>query len=330
MNIVEINNSDVWNDYVASLPRSSFLQMWEWGTFQQEVGRSIERLQFVEEDRILGAAQFVTHELPLGRSYVFSPRGPVWSTDFNRQSEVYELVRRRLSKYKGLLFWRLEPSSGKMPQSAISIPDVQPAVTQMLDLQVGMDKVMIGMKQKTRYNCRLAEKKGVKVSFVSALGKPNWDKQAEDFWKLLTETSQRHGIRHHNREYYVAMIQDLGEEGILEIARAEYNGQLLAMNLMIGCGDTMTYVHGASTENDKQVMAPYALQLAAIERAQVAGYHWYDMYGVAPAVMSKHKLSGVTRFKSGFGGAEFVYPGTVDFPLKTRWYALYDIVRRLR
>ncbi len=331
MKIIECTNQSEWDSFMAAGERSSFLQSWEWGDFQAAVGRQVVRYQMVEEDEVLAAAQVLNYPFRLGWVYAFSPRGPVWGEEFSRQSEVYELVRREIRKQRKRIFWRLEPASEPIPKTAVRVADVQPAVTQMIDLSRSKEEVLAVMKQKTRYNCRLAVKKGVVVSFVTSEDQPDWEAQLDDFWTLVEETSQRHGIRHHPRDYYRAMILQLGAAGMLELVRAEHEGDLLAMNIMIRFGDTVTYLHGASThEKKKKLMAPYALQWAAIQRAQTAGYSWYDFYGVAPAGAEAHKLSGVTRFKAGFGGELYSYPGTVDLPLRTGWYALYDILKKLR
>jgi len=200
----------------------------------------------------------------------------------------------------------------------------------MISVQQTDQQLLALMKQKTRYNIRLAEKKGVEVEFVSQDGQADWHTMITAWTALLEETSTRHGIRNHPPEYYRHMISTLGEGGRLEIVVARHEGDILAMNLNMSFGDTMTYVHGASTERKRNVMAPYALQWESLRRAREHGYVWYDFYGVAPEGVENHPLAGVTRFKQGFGGKTFVYPGTYEFPILPLWYKIYHTIKRFR
>ena len=171
------------------------------------------------------------------------------------------------------------------------------------------------MHQKTRYNIRLAEKKGVEVHVGG-------EKDFEDFWKLMSQTSDRDAFRVHDREYYQKMLAV--DHNFIKLFCARYQGKLLAASIVSFFGDTVTYMHGASSNEHREIMAPYALQWQVIKIAQEAGYKYYDFYGI-----NEKKWPGVTRFKLGFGGREIDYPGTFDVALN--WmYRLYKVARWIR
>ena len=186
------------------------------------------------------------------------------------------------------------------------------------------------MHQKTRYNLRLAEKKGVTVREAR-------NDEFEVLWELMRNTCERDGFRLHGKEYYREMLKsDLGvvisdsdnsnhQSLIIKLFFAEYEGKVIAANIIAFFGDTVTYVHGASADKYRNVMAPYLLQWHCIKTAKEQGYKYYDFYGI-----DENKWPGVTRFKKGFGGEELQYPGTFDAVFGEGWYNMYKALRWVR
>jgi len=194
--------------------------------------------------------------------------------------------------------------------------DVQPSQTLILDLTKSEEEILQAMHQKTRYNIRLAEKKGVKIVEAGA-------DRFEEFWQLLTSTGDRDDFNLHGRGYYQAMLKM--DKSFVKLLFAEYQGKPLAGNLVIFFGDTATYIHGGSSNDNREVMAPYAMQWHTIKLAKQAGYKYYDFHGI-----DETKWPGVTRFKMGFGGQIVKYPGTFDLVYDEAWYNIYKMIRKVR
>jgi lipid II:glycine glycyltransferase (peptidoglycan interpeptide bridge formation enzyme) len=194
--------------------------------------------------------------------------------------------------------------------------DIEPSRTILLDLGKTEDELLAAMHQKTRYNIKLAEKKGVAVAIGS-------EKNFDEYWRLMQATAGRDSFRLHDREHYRKMINS--SQGMMNLLLADYQGKAIAGNIMAFYGDTATYVHGASSNEHRDVMAPYALQWAAIKTAKAQGCKYYDFYGI-----DENKWPGVTRFKRGFGGSEVEYPGTMDVIFNKAKYSIYKISRNLR
>jgi peptidoglycan pentaglycine glycine transferase (the first glycine) len=171
------------------------------------------------------------------------------------------------------------------------------------------------MHQKTRYNIRLAEKKGVKIYEAGP-------EKFDDFWQLMTVTCERDKYRLHSRNYYAQM---LAEKKLIKLYLAEFKNKPIAAVLASFSGDTVTYMHGASANDERNVMAPFLLQWEIIKSAKLAGYKYYDFYGI-----DEKKWPGVTRFKKGFGGEEINYTGTFDLVFNSTWYNIYKILRKFR
>ena len=139
--------------------------------------------------------------------------------------------------------------------------------------------------------------------------------------------AKRQGIVAHPAEYYRKMFENISGD-ILKLYVAEYEGKVIAVNLVVFYGETCIYLHGASDDNFRNVMAPYALHWAIIKRAKECGLKYYDLWGISDD--QKSGWVGITRFKRGFGGGDVFAPGTFDLPVRRFWYSVYTLARRMR
>lgn len=316
--IARVTNPEGWNEAVLE-KGGGFLQSWQWGEFQRSLGREVLRLR---GDGALG--QFVRMGLPFGKSYWYSPMGPLGGLEaFAKDPEIA----------KGM-FLRFEPQAMPERPDARKVRDVQPGQTLVIDLDRDPDDILAAMHEKWRYNIRLAERKGVKVYIAGER-----DAGALDvFWDLLQETTERDRFRAHGKEYYRSMLEALAGAPATDgktrpVARfvfAEHDGRVLAANLMVYFGRTATYLHGASSRARRELMAPHLLHWTAMLDAKAWTYGRYDFWGVAPEGAEDHPWAGITRFKRGFGGRYLEYPGTYDVPLDRTWYGLYALAQKLR
>jgi peptidoglycan pentaglycine glycine transferase (the first glycine) len=299
-----------WNQFILEHgPRSGrFLQSWEWGEFQKVVGERVRREKFLEDGKVIGLAQWLDKKVSLLGEYSFCPKGPigVWQPRDSHQ-----------------MFLRVEPADSDLPRYARKSIELNPAHTCITDLSPSEDGLLATMHQKTRYNIRLAQKHEVDISltggnFMSA-------------WSLFKQTSSRGQFRLHSRGYYEKMLESLHRDCRAFLATASHEGNLLAANVMIDFGDTRTYLHGASSNEHRNLMGPYLLHWELMRDAKAHGLLFYDWWGVAPAdAPLSHSWAGISRFKRGFGGEEIVSPGTFDIVLKSFRYKLYQFARALR
>lgn len=320
MRIINLTDKKQLNDFVGQEAHSQFLQSWQWGEFQERVSGVVWRIGVVEDDKLLASAKFVKKQLPMGRSYFYCGRGPVFKGGIWQEEAGTRLFNeiKRLAQEESIMFLRFDPtfSIADFPYPLVQTIDVQPSKTAVLDLSLAEEDISIKLHQKTRYNIKLAEKKGVKIIESGAA-------RFEEFWQLLVSTGDRDEFNLHGRSYYQMMLKL--NNSFIKLFFAELNGKPLAVSLVVFFGDTTTYIHGGSSNEDREVMAPYALQWQTIKLAKQMGYKYYDFYGV-----DEVKWPGVTRFKKGFGGFEKEYPGTFDLVYDESWYSIYKMVRKIR
>lgn len=323
MEIVYIKNKKELNDFTGAQKYGQFLQSWQWGAFQEKVAGEVLRLGVKKDGEIIAAASLTKKKLPIRKSYYYCPRGPIINHQLSTTNHqlilelLFNEIKKRAEEEKAI-FLRFDPifrvkDFGLPLQKTI---DVQPSKTTLLDLKEEEGELLKKMHQKTRYNIRLAEKKGVKI-FEGDI------KYFDSFWRLLNETTERDDFRPHGQDYYIEMLKT--DPDFIKLFVAEYKGKIIAANIISFFGDTATYMHGASSNEFRNVMAPYLIQWHVIKEAKRKGCRYYDFYGI-----DEKKWPGVTRFKAGFGGGNRHFPGTFDYVFDPGWYSIYGMVRKVR
>lgn len=309
------------------MENKEFLQSEQWREFQQAVGR---KTHFIENDGF--SASIIEHKLPMVGKYLYIPRGPILKIS-NLKSKIstgmQDLID--LTKKENAGWIRIEPEDEEalklikenISEKIVKAPhDMQPKEVFVLDISKSEEQLLSEMKPKTRYNIKLAEKKGVTI--VESR------KYVEEFLKLTREMAQRQGITAHPEEYYRKMIETLPED-MLKIYSAEFEGKIIASSLVIFFGETATYAHGASSNENRNVMAPFLIQWQAILDAKEKGYVRYDFGGVKTS-SSDNSWTGITQFKLGFSPSikPIVFPGTYDIIVNPRKYAVYRGLQRAK
>jgi lipid II:glycine glycyltransferase (peptidoglycan interpeptide bridge formation enzyme) len=221
-------------------------------------------------------------------------------------TEVDQVCRK-----KRAVFLKIEPDSWKTEDApitnyqlpiTISPHNIQPPRTIIVSLDGTEDEILGRMKQKCRYNVRLAEKKEVTVR--------SWD-DLDGFHRLMEVTGGRDGFGVHSLAYYCRAYELFYPAGLADILVAEYAGRPLAALMVFALGERAYYLYGASTDEQRNRMPTYLLQWRAMQWARQRGCTEYDLWGVPDAdeatLESQFEtrsdgLWGVYRFKRGFGG----------------------------
>lgn len=339
MVIRRVTNEREWDAMITAQPHAQFLQLWAWGTFQESVGRSAIRYVVEAGGQWQAYAQVLVYTIRGRWQYWYIPRGPEFLHSLTDDTVVRvgrELIGKIESDARaaGAIFMTIEPPflrddeklvrMMRVGHSCESTGFIQPQDTQLLDLSQPETTLLEGMHHKTRYNIRLAQRKGALVRRSTDVS------DMKQFIRLTRDTAARDGITAHAPKYYEQMMATLGH-GPLSLFVAEYQGQIIAANITILVGDTMTYVHGASGDTHRNIMAPHLLQWEQIRYAQSQGVRWYDFGGIgSDQAGTRQRWSGITRFKQGFGGMPVSYVGACNLILQPGWYTLYKIARRIK
>ena len=292
-----------WNQFLSSHPNAHLLQTGEWGELKSAFGWQPVRVENKEE-----GVQILFRKLPLGFSIGYIPKAEI-SDQFSVFSENLWSEINSVCKQNHAIFLKLEPDvwEEEKPDTwnlklETSSHNIQPPRTILVDISEDEEAILSRMKQKTRYNIRLAEKKGVTVRA--------WD-DLESFHKMMLVTGGRDGFGVHSYEYYKRAYELMHPKQICEILVAEYRGKPLAALFVARNGNRSYYLYGASTDEERNRMPAYLLQWEAMKWAKARGCEEYDLWGVpdegeatleANFETRSNGLWGVYRFKRGFGG----------------------------
>lgn len=248
----------------------------------------------------------------------YCPKGPLALPHHDEWRSIIDLLQKK--KHASIL--RIEPKNFEPLTTSdlrfLRRRDVSPAHSLVTDISQPEAALLSTFHEKTRYNIRVAEKHGVTVRRLSiheAL------ERIEKIMWLFAHTGGRHHINQIARAELEPALQ------VCDVWVAEHGGELIAAALLLGFGTTMTYVHGASNYERRNLMAPYALHWAALCDARQHGYTRYDWWGIAPTDAPQHRLAGVTRFKMGFGGTAILSAGTFDAIIDRVRGTLYTVAR---
>jgi len=333
-------NDAEWDTFVANHPHGSILQTTNWARLKNRFGWTSHRVWMRREGKLVAGAQILYRSAAVGLlKMAYIPHGPLVDWDDNEQvmvllNQIDQSVYQRsagILKMEPLL-WQTEATTAKWAaicQQHKLLPNtdtIQPPNTILVDLRPSPPEILAAMKQKTRYNIRLAAKKGVTVRQGSLEDIPAFN-------KLMRQTGERDQFGVHTPMYYYAAYEIFAPTNQVALFLAEYEERPLAGVMVFALGKTAAYLYGASSNEERQRMPSYAVQWAAMEWAKAQGCHWYDLWGVRDMCQAELEanfnqrhdgLWGVYRFKRGFGGQIQRTIGATDRVYNKFVYKLYQ------
>ncbi len=333
MDVQEVE-AQTWMAFLEGHPEAHVLQTAPWGDLKAGFGWRARRWLLIEHGEHRAGLQVLIRPLPLGLSILYVPKGPVG--DWQRPEAFHALLTTldRLAQETHAVWLRIEPDvmEGELQLDLTAFgfrpaPPIQPRRTILVSLEGEEEAILQAMHPKTRYNIRLAERKGVKVREARPEELPL-------FYQLLQRTAARDRFAIHTFDYYRAAY----ERFVPHLARlwlAFYEEEPIAALMAFAWGERTWYFYGASGDRHREKMPTYALQWTAIRWAKARGCRWYDLWGIPdedPEVLEaqfatrRDGLWGVYRFKRGFGGRVVRWAGAFD---RVYFPPLYRLVRRL-
>jgi peptidoglycan pentaglycine glycine transferase (the first glycine) len=332
-----------WDEQVTATPGGHLLQSWAWGELKARFGWHAQRVAAGPS-----WAQVLYRPLPGGLGTIaYVPKGPVvdWGDPAQGEAALRALLAaiEPLARQQRAICLKIEPD---LEEDLASSPDmrallaglgfrpspqtVQPRRTLMVDLDADPEELLGRMKQKTRYNVRLAGRKGVTVRAGDEADLPA-------FFRMMEVTAGRDDFGIHSRAYYETVHRLFVSADRGRLLLAEHEGELLAGLVVLSFCDTAIYMYGASSDEKRNLMPTYLLQWEAMQWAREQGCRTYDLWGVpdedeetleAEFAARSDGLWGVYRFKRGFGGRLVRTVGAWDLVYAPLRYRLYTAAIR--
>ena len=307
------------------------IQSWEWGEFRKKMGIDLVRLGEYSGNKLTSAYQLTFHSVPFFKNITigYFPKGPMPT-----KSMVNALVD--LGAKKKAAFIKIEPNitinkkleTGNKLQSLGLVESKKSLFTKynfLLDLTKSEEQLLSSMHQKTRYNIRLAQKKGVKVYDSTS------DRDFQIYLKLYFETTKRQKYFGHTPQYHQKVWETLKPAKMVQVLIGEYQKKPLVAWLLLNFDDTLYYPYGGSSQEHKDVMASNLVAWEAIRLGKKLNFKTFDMWGaLGPDADKNDPWYGFHRFKEGYGGNHVEYIGTYDLILRPRLYTALNLADKVR
>lgn len=305
------------------------LQSWEWGEAKKELVVEVIRIGEFNKDILLYVYQLTLHPIPYTPYKIaYLPRSRFPSL------AVFEFLK-ELGKKHRLIFIKIEPEElygtdfeKKIEKSKYNIVRSPHPLfgdwTIVVDLKKTDDEIMKNMKQKTRYNIKLAERKGVVIKEESN------EKGLKKFMKLYFDTCRRQKYFGHDENYHKVIWKHL-KNNIAHILIAYYNNEPLAAFELFKLNKTLYYPYGGTSTEHRNVMAANLLMWEAIKLGRKLGAEKFDMWNsLSPEHKGNQTWEGFTRFKEGYGGEHMHMAGGYDFIINPIAFKMFNIINKLR
>ena len=342
MILVNENNKEKYTEFLKKHERCNFQQSLEWGRVKESWKNEIV-LAENEAGEIVGSISILIRRIPIFGNLMYSSRGPI--CDIHNEGVLKQLTQgiKELAKKYNAFVIQIEPDIksddtefrqiveklgfGVKDDAKNFSQEIQPRYVFRLNIKGKTeDEVFNEFHSKTRYNIRLAVKKGVVI-------KEGTKEDLKDFHKIMITTGKRDGFIIRPLEYFEKMYDELAPEH-MKVLMAYYEDKPISGIIPIMYGNKTWYLYGASSNEYRNLMPNYLLQWEMIKQAIQNKSDIYDFRGVCGIIDESHPQYGLYRFKKGFGAefTEFIGEIYIRFnPVKFRLYKISEkIFKRIR
>ncbi len=338
MEIKEIKDKNIWEEFVSLSSYAYFNQSWQWGEFERKgLGKKIFRIGFWDREKLVAVCLCVEEISRFGK-FIYCPRGPIlrWEDRGIRESVVRLLIDYFRSKKYFCL--RVDPAILKTKDDIINtfynlgfrdaVNFIQAERVWILDIEgKSEEELMQGMRKKARYTLKQAMKKDFDVGISSNL------EEFKTFVDILDDISIKKNFPTVSKDYLIQQFKILGD--FFRFFYAKYQDEIVAGGFFSFYGNESAYLRGAMSDNPSSSEASYLVQWEAIKYAQELGMKRHNFWGVAEDknYHPGYPAFGYSKFKKGFGGYVEEYMRTKDFVynmVKYRMLRLNEGYRKIK
>ena len=348
MEVSEITNKDIWENFLLNCEEKTFLDSWNWGEFQKKMGNKIWRFALFENNNLLSIALIIKIVAKRG-TFLFLPHGPNIK---NQKSEIrnpkqiqnfkFQILNQLLEELKKLVkkencsFIRIAPILQRKEENIkifknLGFRDapihIHPELTWELDLTPSEEELLMGLRKTTRYLIRQAQKnKDIEIYQSKNI------EDIEIFNNLYQEVVDRHRFVPFSLNYLKNEFLAFNSDNQISIFLGKYKNEIISSGIFIFWQNIGFYHHGATSLKYPKIPVSYLLQWEAIREAKKRYCQTFNFWGIAPTNNQKHPWSGLTLFKMGFGGQKKEYVKTQDLPISKKYWLtfLFEKLRKTK
>ncbi len=328
MQVQVVNDREQWNRFVESAAASYVTQTYEWSELGDLLGGEFVRLGAVEDGELQAAMVVEIFRMPpLGRRYLYVPRGPVLDDPDSPALAALVAEARRLARRTGAFMLKLEPN----------VPDgderwlralarlgfrrnpyaTHPRRSWVVDVRPSEPDLLANMKMTWRYNIRAAERKGVRVREATTA------EDLDTWYRLYQETAARDGFFIHPKDLYARVLNLFRARGAGVQFIAEYEGLPIAGLIVARCGGVATSMYSASSNQHRDRRPNHLLQWTGMRWAKAQGCALYDFRAIAEKLEPTAPDYSLYTYKEGFGGYSVLTLEAHDLPFSLPLYGAY-------
>jgi peptidoglycan pentaglycine glycine transferase (the first glycine) len=346
---IDTQQQEAFDDFLRQAPNGHFMQGTHWYELKSHFGwQGAGRYAVRDGGRIVAAAS-ILKKTKLGVNILYIPRGPVWSDEADgRVTDVLFANIESIAQREKSFFVRISPNFLRQKfQPPSGSPDayygkrygedierllssygyryskkqVQTNGTLLVDLTRDEEQILSSFHRKTRYNIRLAEKKGVRIELLKT------EEQLSSFYSLLRMMAERQDYLLKDYEYFRFIYRHLVPDDVARIYIArDGRGEIISGILIISWAGRSYYMYGGFDYAHRSLMPNYLIHWHAMREEKRRGVHYYDFQGVPLVKDESHPSYGFYRFKRGFSDLEIQFVGDWDYTRKPLLYWLWDNV----
>lgn len=320
MEIKEVLDKKIWDDFVISLDEFTFLQGWNWGEICQVHGDQVWRFGIYDNKKLIGVCQTLLISAKRGR-FLFVPHGPLFSQGaFKNLKSVVDFLK-KFALEKNCAFLRFSPLFEDTPANRTEFQSLgfrfAPVImhaeeTWLVPIAESEDVVLSKMRKTTRNLVRRAERDGVVIT------KSQNVKDIDYLYDLQIVTSQRNNFVPFSKKIMQTEMEIMSADNQCVLFLGSFEGKVTGAAIIVFMGKFAFYYQSGSIES--KVPVNYLLQWEVIKEAKARGCTLYNMWGIAPIDKPNHPWAGLTTFKTGFGGYNKNYLHAQDLPLSPKYH----------
>ncbi|GHO43943.1 lipid II:glycine glycyltransferase FemX [Ktedonospora formicarum] len=324
-----ITDRQQWNDFIASSPCCNITQSYEWGELPLLGVQEILRIGVLDDAGKLCAGMLVTvsRAPAIRQTYLYSPRGPVVDDPHSPALVILLNFVKAEARKRGAFMLKVEPSvadDNREWHSAMQRYGFRTNPHHMhirhewvLDISQDEKSILAQMKEKWRYNIRLAGRKGITIR------RGETKEDLEKFYKIYETTSERDTFHINDKNFYQRFLELYKDGDHVALFLAEYEGKPIAGTIIAWIGEWSWYMYGASSNEQRNLMPNHLLQWTSMQWAKSKGCKYYNFRGIPDLLEEGQELWGVYQFKRGFGGYPLRFFPTQDMVYNPLVYQAY-------
>lgn len=335
MDVKRIRRKKIWEDFISKQVYTSHFQSWDWGKFENTIGRWFEGYGIYDGGDLVGLIPLRRVRAKRGR-YLYLRHGPIFDHSNKKRLNIFYDFIKQISKNEKYSFVRMSPLILKREKERYKLffenlkdsqmHDIDAEKTWILSLKNREEELLANMRKNTRYYIRRARRDGVKIKKTQEM------KYFDHFWNIYLDTVNRQKWLAYDKDYIKQEFKIFKQNDQIDLYLAEYDNKFIAAAFIIYYQNQGIYHHGGMLSKYRKIPSSYLIQWEAIKECKKRNLEFYNFWGISPLVKVDNELKpkpghpweGLTFFKMGFGGQsrDFVHAKDLEIGWK------YKLVRR--